>query len=106
MRIGAYTLYGRFVQQPNETRRYLHKANKWLEVGERILTVTAEIDNVTDPPLVVNQIIIGPDSDRFAYYVSGGVDGEEYTITFTLTTSAGQTREMEILVNVKEIRRG
>ena len=106
MRIGTYTLIGRFIQQPNENIRRLVNAIKWLEDGETITDVTVSIDNTTVPPLVINQIVIGPDGDKVAYYTSGGLDGEEYTATFTTETSAGQTREDEIMFFIKEIRRG
>lgn len=106
MRLGRYTKAGRVVQQPGERIRRLFRLDQWLEEGERILTVTAAVDNDTDTPLVVDGIVIGPDSDRFAYYVSGGEDGEDYVVTFTITTSIGQTREDELLIGVREIARG
>lgn len=106
MRIGAYTLRGRFVQQPEETRRRLINYASWLEEGETIRTVTVAVDNTTTPAFQITSVVIGPDGDRIAYYASGGVDGEEYTATFTVTTSAGQTREDEVMFHVKEIRRG
>lgn len=106
MRIGRYVKLGRIVQQPNEVRRRLVKYDKWLEEGERITDVSVAIEPTTTPPFVIDQIVIGPDSDRFAYYASGGVDGEDYTATITITTSVGQTREDELLFGVKEISRG
>lgn len=106
MRLGTYTKLGRVVQQPNENIRRLAKYDQWLEEGERITDVTVSVSPTTTPPFVINNIVIGPDNDRFAYYASGGVDGEDYTATFTITTSAGQTREDEILFGVKEISRG
>lgn len=106
MRLGAYTLYGRFVQRPDETRRRLVNCAKWLDEGETITSVSVEIDNTTSPAFVVDQIVLGPDSDKFAYYASGGVDGEEYEATFTINTSADQTRVFELLFSVKEFDRG
>jgi hypothetical protein len=106
MRLGTYSKLGRIVQQPNENIRRLVKYNQWLEEGERITDVSVSISPTTDPAFVINNIVIGPDSDRFAYYASGGVDGEDYTATVTITTSAGQTREDELLFGVKEISRG
>jgi hypothetical protein len=79
---------------------------RWLEVGERITGVVATVTPETDTPFEINTIVIGPDADRFAYYAQGGEDGEEYTVEFTVTTSAGQTRQDEILFDVREIRRG
>lgn len=106
MRIGSYTLLGRYVQQPSENRRRLVNAAKWLDTGETITGVSVSVDNTTSPVFTIDQIVIGPDGDKFAYYASGGVDGEEYTATFTITTSADQELEVEIMFHVKEIRRG
>lgn len=106
MRIGRYLKMGRLVQQPNESIRRLAKYDRWLEEGERITNVEVSISPVTTPPFVIDQIVIGPDSDRFAYYASGGVDGEDYTASVAVTTSVNQTREDELLFGVKEISRG
>lgn len=107
MRIGTYTLKGRFTQQPNENIRRLFDYSRWLEEGETLLSVTAAVSPTTSPALSVTNIVIDPDEGRkAAYYTSGGVDGEEYTVTFTATTSIAQTREDEVLVAIREILRG
>lgn len=106
MRIGEYTLIGRHVQSSGADRRRLINASGWVEEGETLTSVSVSIDNVTSPPLLVDRIIIGPDGDRFAYYVSGGVVGEEYVVTFTTATSTGQVREDEIQIAIVEVRRG
>ena len=106
MRIGRYTKLGRVVQQPNDVLRRLVNYSHWLESGERITSVTAAIDNATATPFVITNIVLGPDADRFAYYASGGEDGEDYVVTFTIQTSVGQQREDEMLFGVREIQRG
>lgn len=106
MRIGNYTLLGRYVQKPSDNRRRLIVYSKWLEEGEVITSAEAVVDNETDPEFVIDQIIIDPDGKKVAYYASGGVDGEEYTATFTVVTSVGQTRSDDIQFEVREVRRG
>lgn len=106
MRIGSYSLIGRYTQSAGADRRRLFKANSWLQAGETITDVSVSIDNTTSPVFVIDRITLGPDGDRFAYYASGGVEGEEYVATFTITTSAGQVREDEIQFAVVEVRRG
>jgi len=106
MRLGAYSLIGRFVQSASADRRRLILANSWLEEGETITSVTAEVENSTSPVLLIDRIVIGPDGDRFAYYASGGVEGEEYTVTFTINTSAGQTRLDDVQIAIVEVKRG
>jgi len=106
MRLGAYSLAGRFTQSAGAEIRRLIKADSWLETGETITDVTVSIDNVTSPAFEIDRIVLGPDADRFAYYAQGGVEGEEYVATFTVTTSAGQTREDEVQFAIVEVRRG
>lgn len=36
-------------------------------------------------------------------WVSGGTDGVTYKLTFTLTTTAGRVKQVEIMIKVKEI---
>lgn len=106
MRIGQYTIKGRFHQQPAETRRRLINYARWLEVGETITSIAAAVTPVTSTPLVVDTLLIDPDGTRVAYNTSGGEEGCDYTITFTAGTSVGQSREDEILVGIKEVLRG
>jgi hypothetical protein len=82
------------------------KYDRWLEEGERIINVTTAILPVTAPPFAVTNVVIGPDGDRFAYFTSGGVDGEDYVVTITITTNVDQVREDELLFGVREVRRG
>lgn len=103
MRIGAYSLAGRYVQSANADKRRLINASNWLETGEIITSVEVA---VSPSGLTVDRIVIGPDGDRFAYYATGGTEGEEYTATFTITTSTGQVREDEVQIAIVEVRRG
>jgi hypothetical protein len=105
VRIGSYSLIGRYTQSAGADRRRLVLANSWLETGETITSVTASVDNSAGG-FAIDRIVVGPDGDRFAYYASGGTEGEEYVVTFTVTTSAGQTREDEVQIAVVEVRRG
>lgn len=106
MRIGQYTKIGRITQQPNENLRRLIDYTRWLEVGEYITLVSVSIDQDTSPPFVISSIVIDPDGGKIAYYASGGVDGEDYTATFSVTTSVDQTKEDEVLFGVREVNRG
>lgn len=106
MRLGSYSLAGRFTQSAGADLRRLIKAGSWLEDGETITDIEVSIDNTTSPAFTIDRIVLGPDADRFAYYASGGVVGEEYVATFTITTSAGQTREDEVQFAIVEVRRG
>ena len=106
MRIGQYTIKGRFSQQPAEIRRRLIEYGRWLEAGEVVISISAAVAPVTSPALVVNTLLIDPDGSRIAYNTSGGKDGCDYTVTFTAGTSVGQSREDEVLVGIKEVESG
>jgi hypothetical protein len=106
MRIGDYTMLGRFVQSPNADRRRLINCAPWLSEGERVVLVSAAVDNATAPPFVIDRMVIDPEGQKFSYHASGGVLGEEYIATFTVTTSVGQVREDEVRFQVVEVRRG
>lgn len=106
MRIGQYTVKGRVVQQPAERLRRLINYTRWMETGENILTVAVAVVPATSPAFVIDNVVIDPDGQKIAYFASGGVDGEDYTGTFTVTTSVSQVREDEILFGVREVLRG
>jgi len=106
MRIGEYTLKGRVHQQPNEDRRRLIDYTRWMEEGEFITNVAVSVDLSTDPAFVIDRIVIDPEGQKIAYFASGGVDGEDYTATFTVTTSVTQVREDEVAFGIREILRG
>lgn len=102
MRIGAHTLLGRYIQRPSAERRRLIDYSKWLSDGEVVTDVEVEVSPTTDPVFVIDRIVIGPDGDKIAYYASGGVDKEEYTATFTVTTSTDQSWPHDIRFGIRE----
>ena len=106
MRIGEYTLKGRVVQQPGENIRRLIDYTRWMETGEIILSVSVSVLPATSPSFVITNLVIDPDGQKVAYFASGGVDKEDYTATFVVTTNVTQTREDEILFGVREVLRG
>lgn len=93
-------LLGRYKQQPGEELKRLIDLEAWLEATEEIQTVTTEV--TPSGGLTVTQTVIDPDAKKFAYWVTGGDDGETYKVTFTITTQT-QTREDEVEIDVEEI---
>lgn len=90
MRVGAGGILGRWVQRPDAVKRRLIDYSRWLNESETITTVTASVAPATSPPLVITDLVVGPDGDKVAFYASGGVDREEYEVTFTVTTTLRQ----------------
>lgn len=96
-------LLGRYKQQPGETLKRIIDLTKWLEASEEIETVTVkDISPDTTTAFQCTSIVIDPDGKKFAYFLTGGEDGETYKVEFTISTQM-QTREDEIEVDVEEI---
>ena len=85
---------GKFKQAPLEKRRYFTDYSDWLDTGETIVDpAVLNVIQVTTPALVVDDISLSTDSTGVIFYVSGGLDGEEYQVDIIVNTSANQTKE-------------
>lgn len=93
----------KYVKATNERKRYSIDYSDWLDVGELLTDVafTIPTNNITTP-LVVDDIAITPDGLGVQYYVSGGVDGEQYEVLATATTSGAQIKADDLLFTVRE----
>ncbi len=95
MRIGSFYI------TPNERKRYTIEYSDWLDNGETILTKAFTVQDVTSPPLVVDGDLIDISGTPISFYVSGGVDQNQYDVIVKITTSNSQTKEDRIIYNVK-----
>lgn len=95
-------LLGRYKQQPGDKLKRIIDLDEWLEDDEEIATVTAEVTPATDTAFQVTDIVIDPGARKFAYWTTGGEDGETYKVEFTIKTQT-QVREDEIEVDVEEV---
>jgi hypothetical protein len=85
---------GKFKQTPVEKRRYFVDYTDWLDAGETLSgTPTLNVIGTTIPPLVADGIALSTDSTGVIFYVSGGLDGEEYQVDIIVGTTATQTKE-------------
>lgn len=93
-----------FKQTPQEKKRYTISYSDWLDEGEVVDSVVYGIDNVTDPPLLVESSAIDVGGLGISFFVSGGVDEEQYQLNILMTTDAGQRKEdyMKIVVEDPE----
>jgi hypothetical protein len=94
MRIGKYR------KQPADRLRYRVDYSDWLDPGE---TITGVTHAVTPAGLVVDGLVVDPGDTTVSFFASAGVDGEEYKVSITVTTSQGQIKEDEILYSVKDL---
>jgi len=89
-----------FKHTPQEKKRYTVAYSDWLDDGEVISSVSFGIDNTTDPVLLIESSAIAVDGLGVTFFVSGGLDEEEYLIAILAETDAGQRKEdyMKIVV--------
>lgn len=93
-----------FTQTPNERKRYIADYSEWLLSGETIVSVLASIDNVTTPPLVVDDTDIVTSDTAVLYYASEGKDAEQYIVSLKITTSLEEIKEDYVIYNVRAIQ--
>jgi hypothetical protein len=101
------TLSARFTQGQKESKRYLLDYTLFLVTGESVVSVAPTITNmgtppVGSPPLVVSTIVVGPGGLQALYFVSGGVAGQSYEISFLATTSVGQILQDVVQYDIVE----
>lgn len=95
-------LLGRYKQQPGERIKRLIDLDDWLEEDETITDVEVKaVTPLTEAPFTCPTVIVDPEGKKFAYYVTGGEDGETYKVEFTISTQT-QVAEHEIEFDVEE----
>ena len=93
----------KYVKAEGERKRYSIDYSEWLDTGETLLGVIFTVpDNSMTTPLVVDDVMVEPDATGVQYYVSGGVDGANYEVVATATTSGAQVKEDSILFTIRE----
>lgn len=95
-------MLGRYKQQPGEKLKRIIDLDDWLEEDETITDVDVKaITPTSDSPFTCPTVIVDPGGKKFAYYLTGGENGETYLVEFTITTQT-QIAEYEIEIDVEE----
>jgi hypothetical protein len=92
---------GKFTKVPADNKRYTIDYNEWLDTGETLSTVTFGVTPVTASPLTAGNLSLIDANKGAQFYVAAGLDGENYTVTVTITTSVSQTKQDTILFVVR-----
>lgn len=89
---------GKFSKQPVEVQDYDIDFNEYLTSQSDTASsfVVASDAGVT---IVSSSLVAGV----VKVFVSGGLDGEQYKISATVTTAGGRVKQADILIKVKEI---
>ena len=96
---------GYVAQQPNERIKYSVDFSRWLETGETCQSGTAfsALESGASGTLQASTVYIGSDAKSVYLFISGGLDGDVYKVTVSVTTSIGQILEADFIVEVREI---
>lgn len=92
-----------FTQSPDDNLRYIVDYDSWLGETETILNVTVVSDTLTSPPIAIAAIGIDTGGRQIEFFLTGGVDGEKYTVIVTITTSLGQIYERALRFTMKDV---
>lgn len=96
-------LLDRFRVQPAETRKFTVDYSDRLQDGNLLAVIDSLIVNVvTTPPFVVAGGF-NAEMTKIVLWTQGGLDGTEYKLEVTITTSDGQTWQDEIFYTVEDI---
>jgi len=88
------------IKQPAESRLYTMDFSGLLARGETLAGVTSVTATPTGLTLVDPPTYSGVYASQ---RISGGTSGTRYTVTFLVTTSAGNTLEGEGILQVKDL---
>ena len=97
------SLLGRYKQQTGERRKRGIDYTSFLESTETISSVLTAVTPVTSPTFTVPLLVIDPAGKKFSYFTQGGLTGNTYIVTFTVTTTGTQILEDEVELEVEDI---
>jgi hypothetical protein len=83
-----------------ERRRLYIDYDCFLAVGEKLTAVQTLTSPVTTPGIVVSSSFPDATQRKLISFVSGGIAGTDYTISFVVTTDGGVTKQDTIGMRV------
>jgi hypothetical protein len=85
--------FATYKKTPSEKKRYTVSYVDWLDNGETVASVMYAIDNDTVPPLMIEASAVQPDGMGVTFFVSGGINDEQYQLNILMETNVGQRKE-------------
>ncbi len=83
---------------PVDVLDYDFDFSRWLPAGDRIIGATTSI--ATGTAATVDHIDVGDTTARV--WLAGGADGDSSTLTVTITTVGGRTKEVSASLRIRE----
>lgn len=100
---------GTIVKQPADRQNYFIEYEDYLQEEELVLSSVITISNVNVLPegeletMHLVQPVIVPGGTAIEFWLDGGLAGYTYKLEATTTTTAGNIKQDEIKVKVKEV---
>lgn len=96
----------KYIQSPEETKRYSIEYSDWLDTGENLADISFEITPTTSPALSVlsSNIVLGDTGGltQLRFFVTGGVAKNSYKIIVNVATSGGQEKQDTVLFDIRD----
>ena len=89
---------GRFNKTPVERKRYAIDYSQWLDTGETVSSFTLA---ASPTGMTVDGSSLDTTNTILTYFMSGGTDGQQYTLDVRITTSGGQIKEDTVLYTIR-----
>jgi hypothetical protein len=83
-----------------EKKHYTVSYDCWLMEGESLVDFAIAISPQTDPPLVADGAYAATDFKSIIMYLSQGLTGALYTVSFIADTSMGQRKRDDLQMRV------
>ena len=103
-------LLGKLTKQSVEKQNYFIRYDEYLQDGEVLTDVigtSVPLGIAVDPLVVDNFTLIGPvimvNKKDIEFWLEGGLDGMNYKLEITATTSLDNIKQDELKVKVKDI---
>ena len=96
-------ILGVIVQQPTEFLDYDLEFNEWFEgVDDNVVSSVTNVVQTTGTGGTLSANPLKAADDIMKIWISGGADGEVYTVEVTTTTAAGRIKQDELEVQIRE----
>ena len=93
-----------YTQQPADHLDYDFDYSSWLSQGDEIISAVFAIESLgggtPTTPMVIDSEVIQPTFTKV--WLSGGLAGDVYKVTCTITTSRGRIKQNEIKIRIKD----
>lgn len=89
-----------FQKRAIERKRYTLDYSCWLDEGETLADFAIVVTPASVPPLVASGAYSDPTDTKITTYISAGLAGAIYTVSFIASTSYGQTKRDDLQMRV------